>query len=52
MIERQYGETLAKRVWLAATESIPEQSPVGKPSGLRAKGRYSALISQPIGLSL
>ena len=24
MIERQYGETLAKRIWLAATESVPE----------------------------
>ena len=24
MIEHQYGETLAKRTWLAATESLPE----------------------------
>jgi uncharacterized protein with HEPN domain len=24
MIERQYGETLTKRVWLTATEGLPE----------------------------
>ena len=24
MIEHQYGDTLAKRVWFAATESLPE----------------------------
>jgi uncharacterized protein with HEPN domain len=24
MLEHQYGETLAKRMWIAATESLPE----------------------------